>query len=152
MLGKGLNAIIHFFYTRKLVFGLFLMAVLATLSVGVSKLSLNENIFSTLPKGNTYANFFKFIDQENLSNQLIISLDVENLNTEEIDSLSTIFTDSIESYTKDLLYNLVTKRSNAEKEVYNYYYQNLPIFISDDYYSTIENKIKPNSILPNLIH
>lgn len=152
MLGKGLNAIIHFFYTRKLVFGLFLMAVLATLSVGVSKLSLNENIFSTLPKGNTYANFFKFIDQENLSNQLIISLDVENLNTEEIDSLSTIFTDSIESYTKDLLYNLVTKRSDAEKEVYNYYYQNLPVFISDNYYSTIENKIKPDSIRANLIH
>ncbi|PKP45258.1 MAG: hypothetical protein CVT95_09135, partial [Bacteroidetes bacterium HGW-Bacteroidetes-12] len=152
MLGKGINHLINFFYARKYVFWGLLTAIVTVLSYGVSKLSLNENIFSTLPKGNAYANFFKFIDQENLSNQLIISIAVSETAEEEIENLTTIFSDSISTSVQGLINNLVIQRPDVEKEVYAYYHQNFPIFIADAYYESIENKIKKDTIRTSLIH
>lgn len=152
MLGKGINQLIYFLSNRKYVFGLLIIAILSVLSYGASKLSLNENIFSTFPKGNAYANFFKFIDQENLSNQLIISIAVSETAEEEIENLTTIFSDSISTSVQGLISNLVIQRPDVEKEVYAYYHQNFPIFIADAYYESIENKIKKDTIRTSLIH
>lgn len=152
MLGKGINYIINFFCAKKYVFGLFLIAIIAVLSYGVSKLSLNENIFSTLPKGNAYANFFKFIDQENLSNQLIISIAVSETEDKDVEHLATVFSDSISASVQGLIKNLTIKRPDVEKEVYAYYHQNFPVFITDDYYESIENKIKKDSVRLSLIN
>lgn len=151
MLGKGINHIILFLSKQKYIFGLFLVAIIGLLFFGASKLSLNENIFSTLPNGNAYANFFKFIDQENLSNQLVISIDVSDLEDEAIENLTSNFSDSLSTSIKDLVTNLTIKRPDIEKDVYAYYHQNFPIFISDDYYSTIENKIERDTLKANLI-
>lgn len=146
MLNEFICHIIGFFYQRKLFFAITIIFLLGIFIFGASKININENIFSTLPKGTSFSKFSKLIDQGDLSNQLVFSLTVNDNDSEELAVLTATLTDSLNNYAKADLKDIVLVRPNIESKVYNYFYYNFPKFINDDYYQLIENKIQKDSI------
>lgn len=146
MLSKFINNVINFFYKNKIVFALVIFSLLSIFIIGTFKIKINENIFSTLPKGNSFTKFSQLIDQGDLSNQIVFSLKVNDNDVEELNVLTDALTDSINIHAKSYLKDIVVVRPDIEKKVYNYFYYNFPKFIDDDYYRQIENKIQKDTI------
>jgi len=146
MLSKFINNIINFFYNKNLVFTLVIFSLLSIFIIGTSKIKINENIFSTLPKGNSFSKFSQLIDQGNLSNQIVFSLKVNDNDVEELEILTTSLADSLNIHAKSYLKDIVMVRPDIEKKVYHYFYNNFPKYIGDDYYQQIETKIQKDSI------
>ena len=146
MLSKFINNVINFFYKNKIVFALVIFSLLSIFIIGTFKIKINENIFSTLPKGTSFSKFSKLIDHGDLGNQIVFSLKVNNNNSEELVVLTNALADSLNKYAKTELKDVVLVRPNIETEVYNYFYNSFPKFIDDDYYQLIENKIQKDSI------
>ena len=124
MLSKFINNIINFFYNKKLVFTLVIFSLLSIFIIGTSKIKINENIFSTLPKGNSFSKFSQLIDQGNLSNQIVFSLKVNDNDVEELEILTTSLADSLNIHAKSYLKDIVMVRPDIEKKVYHYFYNN----------------------------
>ena len=145
-MGNLLNSFINFFYKKKILFITTIVVLIGVFIFGASKININENIFSTLPKGTSFSKFSKLIDQGDLGNQIVFSLKVNNNDSEELVILTASLADSLNNYAKADLKDIVLVRPNIESKVYNYFYYNFPKFINDDYYQLIENKIRKDSI------
>jgi len=126
---------------------MLLFSFIGLFSIGISKLKIEENIFSVLPKGESFAGFTKLIDNSDLTNQVIVSMQIT---ADDDDLLITSFSDSLNAHTNKLLKNIVVERPDVEQEVYEYFYSNFPIFISDSYYKGITSKIEESSIKETL--
>jgi len=150
MVGVFLNRVIKYFYAQKIIFVVIILALLSLFIVGTLKIDINENIFSTLPKGNSFTKFNKLIDQGDLSNQLIFSVKIKQKDLENIETLTTNFAESLNKYANNYIKNIVIVRPNIEQKIYNYFYNEFPKFISDDYYSFIKSKINKDSISVSL--
>lgn len=143
MLGNTLNHIINFFYVKRFYFIVLLFTSLGIFTLGINKITFNENIFSALPKGNSFSKFTKLIDKGGLSNQVVLSL---NIDSDDFDEITSIISDSLTHYTGNYLKDIIIERPEVERDVYNYFYNNFPIFIDGNYYQNIENKIQKDSI------
>ena len=150
MLPNLINNIIAFFFKKPLAFLIILLIIISVLIFGILKININESVFSILPKGNTFSKFSMLIDQGDLSNQVVFTLDIDGTEDEELISLTSIFSDSLNITTKSYLKNVVLKRPEIESMVFDYFYENFPAFISEDYYMEIESKINKDSINHNL--
>ena len=146
MLGGFLNNIINFFYHKKLVFALVIISLVSIFIFGALKIKVNENIFSTLPKGNSFTKFSQLIDQGDLSNQIVFSIKVNDNDVEQLTNLTATFSDSLNKYVQSYLKDIVVVRPDIEQNVYNYFYYNFPKFIDDADYQQIETKIEKDTI------
>jgi predicted RND superfamily exporter protein len=146
MLSKFINNVINFFYKKRIVFALVILSLLSIFIIGTFKIKINENIFSTLPKGNSFTKFSQLIDQGDLSNQIVFSLKVNDKDVEELEILTNDFSDSLNKHVQSNLKNIVIVRPDIEKKIYNHFYYNFPKFIDDNYYHQIETKIQKDSI------
>ncbi len=144
-----INNSINFFSKRKILFVITLLAVLGVFALGILRINVNESIFSMLPKGNSFEKFSKLIDQGELTNQVVFTLDIENVE-EELIVVAASFSDSLNKYGAEYLKDVKIERPNVETEVFNYFYSNLPAFIDQSYYGFIDGKIHKDSVGPNL--
>lgn len=121
--------------------------VLLFLAIGIQKLKISESIFSTLPKGKSFQTFSNFIENKNISNQVVFSLSVAGKKSEDnFEQLLTSFTDTLTHISGNYLTDIVSIRPDIDQQVYSYFFSNFPYFIDTSYYRYIDAKLSRDSI------
>lgn len=139
--------ITEYLYRNKISFWIGLSLLLLFLTFGVLKININESIFATLPKGENFQSLNTFIENKNISNQVIFSLNVSKENDpEELEEIVQVFHDSLNLLSRPYLKDIVSVRPDIEMQVYDHFYANFPHFISDAYYDVISHKIAHDSV------
>ena len=146
MLSNTINNIITFFTKRSLLFVFVLLVFLGVFSLGILKINVNESIFSMLPKGNSFSQFSKLIDQGELTNQVVFTLDIENIESDKLVELTRVLSDSLNSFSEVYLKDIIIERPDLQNKVFDYFYTNFPAFIDKEYYKNIKHKINRDSI------
>lgn len=112
---------------------------------GVSRLQLDENIYSIFPKGEEFKKFNKVLKENNLNKQIIFSIDAgvdDDLLEERLDSVARIVINNSDG----LIKGFEIFREDQQETVLNYFYTSLPGLLSEKDYRRIEQKIKKDSI------
>ena len=115
--------------------------------IGISRLQISQSIYSTLPKGKSFEQLNKLIENKNITNQVVFSLDVEKISDD--DSIKTAldnFSEALRGTSKKYLTDITPTRPDVEQTVYDYFYNNFPYLIDSAYYHQIDNKLMPDSI------
>ena len=115
------------------------------LGFGIQRLKISQNIFSTLPKDKSFQQFNNFIENRNISNQVVFSIAVSDKN-EDVEIIVNSFSDSLTALSKNYLSEIVSKRPDVEQQVYAYFFTNFPDFIDSSYYNYVDNKLSNDSI------
>ncbi|MBC7862417.1 MAG: 1-acyl-sn-glycerol-3-phosphate acyltransferase, partial [Bacteroidia bacterium] len=146
-LGNFILKIADFLYRKKFLFWTGLALLLVFLGFGIKKVRITESIYSTLPKGESFQSFNNFIENKNISNQVVFSLAVsDTADAEETAGAVGLFADSLAILSKNYLSEIVSVRPDVEQEVYDYFYTNFPEFIDSAYYSKIDQKLIADSV------
>jgi len=132
---------------QKFIFFLCLISLLGVLSYGISRLRINESIFSTLPKGDTFDEFNKLVENKNIINQIVFSVDIDpNISSDDAGTIVETFSDSLKLAAANLIKNIQATRPDIQQDVYNYTYSHFPELIDSTYYNHISDRIRPDSI------
>ncbi len=142
-MGNLFSKIVQFFNKNLLAYLSVLIALLLFISYGVSRLKLDENIYSIFPKGKEFSDFNRVIQDNNLNKQIIFSIDADNeFLMEELDSVSKKLILSSDG----LMKGFVVFREDDQQKVLDYFYRSLPSLLTDDDYEIIEQKLNKDSI------
>ena len=136
--------IIDFFLNKSLLFYVLLTSFIIILGYGITKIQVNESILNTLPKGETFTKLSKFI--ENNNNKIVFSIAIHDMEETEIDTLIFQLETEIKTNAGNLIIDLKGKREDVQTEIFNYYYNNFPLFIDSSYYQSIDSQLSKDSI------
>lgn len=139
-----LTNIIDFFLKKTMLFYVLLISFIVILGFGITKIQVNESILSTLPQGETFTKLSTFV--ENNNNKIVFSIAVQDLDEVEIDTLIIELQNEIKVNAENLIIDIKGKREGIQDEIFNYYYDNFPLFIDSLYYQDIESKLSKDSI------
>jgi 1-acyl-sn-glycerol-3-phosphate acyltransferase len=132
---------------QKTVFFLTLFLIIAVLGFGISRLKITESIFATLPKGKTFEEFNRLVENKSIINQIVFSVNIKSgTDTEDAKTLAEQFADSLQNHTKNYIKNIQALRPNIQQDVYEYTYARFPELIDSSYYAHIAGKTNPDSI------
>jgi len=110
-------------------------------------LKVSESIFSALPKGKSFEQFSKLIENKNIVNQVVFSIKTSGkTDAGEVQQLLDSFGDSLKKVSGNLLTDIATTRPDIEQQVYSYYYSSFPFLIDSSTYKLIDEKIIKDSI------
>jgi 1-acyl-sn-glycerol-3-phosphate acyltransferase len=147
MIGELLLKLNLLLTRNKVVFFIFLVTLTGVLGYGITRLSVTESIFATLPKGESFQEFNKLIENKNIINQIVFSLDYDPESTVDAAVLAQTFADSLKPLASGYIKNIQAVRPDIQQDVYQYSYSNFPQFIDSAYYRYIQQKIYPDSIV-----
>lgn len=147
MIGDLLLRFNKFLSGHKTAFFLSLILLSAVLLSGILRLKVTESIFAALPKGKSFEEFNRLIEQKNIINQVVFSLDVpKDTDSEAARTLAERFSDSLRRYTNGYIRNLQIERPNVQEDLYQYVLAHFPELIDERYYEHISSRIIPDSI------
>lgn len=143
----------HFVYTffqkRKLVFLILILSVCAFLGILASKISLEEDITRFVPSDKNSQSINSILDNLKSKDKLIVHLyssDAQKID-EVIELGDNIHSQLIKqlkpSDYKDITYTI---SDDQRQQVFELFYENLPLFLEEKDYQKIEQSIKPDSI------
>jgi 1-acyl-sn-glycerol-3-phosphate acyltransferase len=147
ILGNFILRITEYLYRNKIIFWIGFSALLLFLVIGIRRVKISESIFATLPKGETFQSLNTFIENKNISNQVVFSLKVsDKKNPEELEQTVQLFTDTLIQLSGNYLTDVISIRPDIDLQVYDYFYNSFPYFIDSTYYKLIDNKLIHDSI------
>ncbi len=114
--------------------------------MGISRLQINQNIFSSLPKGKAFEQFNKLIESKNIANSVVFSVAVNDDDEEDVPALVAEFADTVTNAAGGYLSDIKATRPDVEEQFYKYFIDNLPFLIDTSYYSMVDGKLAPDSI------
>lgn len=150
MIGQLFASIAKAFLRNKLLFGLSFFVLIAVLSWGVSRLKIDNDIYSIFPKGKEFQEFTKIIQENNLNKQLVFSFDSsedEDQNFERLEQLKQ----SLESKFDNQIGNVQIYRLVDQGELIDYLQTVAIGFLEKKDYERIEKQLHPDSIQKRLI-
>ena len=95
MVGGYISKVIAACQKRKALFYSLLFTVIVLLIFGLSRLKINENIFSTFPKGKSFEPLNALLESKNLSNNVLFSLKIAGVEEEDLENIVQSFSDSL---------------------------------------------------------
>lgn len=132
---------------HKVFFYLGLLILIGILGAGVSRLRITESIFATLPKGKTFEEFNRLVENRNLINQIVFSVDVPaEIATDDAAVLADRFADSLRINAKGLIKDIQQSHPDVQEHVYQYTYNRFPVLIDSAYYPYLVKKTTTDSI------
>ena len=147
ILGNFISRITEYLYRNKLLFWTGVVLLLLFLAFGIQRLKISESIYSALPKGKSFEKLNNFIENKNISNQVIFSISVsKSKNEEDLNLLLKSFADTLTSISGNYLVDIVSIRPDIDQQVYAYLFSNFPYLIDTAYYRFIDNKLSHDSI------
>ncbi len=152
MIGEILLKLNLLLSRKKVVFYICLMAVIAVLCHGITRLRVTESIFATLPQGEQFESFSKLIENKNIVNQIVFSLENDSSGT-ALDPAILVenFSDSLKPFTQSYIKNVQGVRPDIQQDVYNYAYAHFPELIDSSYYTYIKQRILPDSVRKSVL-
>ena len=131
--------------TKVVFIGLFLL-FFVWLIFGLTNLKLNQDITESLPKGESFKELNSFLKSSKLNNQLAFSLETNELDADEIELIAEKFTDSLNVSCSSFLNEVKYYNETSEGDFYDYFYQNLNVFISETQLDTLKNRFSEENI------
>ncbi len=150
MVGGYISKVIIVCKKNKALFFFSLLFLLAILAFGVSKLKISENIFSTLPEGDSFEPLNTLLESKNLSNKVVFSIDTGDKEGLDLEELVQHFADSLKGISSQYLFDIESIRPDIDDITYNYFYNNFPILIDSAYYDFIDSKLEKDSIISSV--
>lgn len=148
----------YFFYNlyllltrRKIVLVVFLMILIALIVLTVSNLKINEDYTSIFPRDKDSEKFTFIMKNSSASNKIIICFSsADTANPSKSDSLikyADQFYDTIRLKFAGQIREFKYKTENDEmRSVYDFLYENLPLFLTESDYAKIEQKLSDSAI------
>jgi 1-acyl-sn-glycerol-3-phosphate acyltransferase len=148
----------QFFYSfyklltrRKLFLVFFILLFIGLVSISVSRLKINEDYTSIFPKDQDSEKFNFLLKNSSASNKIIVYFSTtDSTNPAKTDSLikyADAFSDSIrfafEDQIRDMKYVLETEDM---KSVYDFLFENLPLFLDEQDYKIIADKLSDSAV------
>lgn len=147
MIGDLLVRFNKFLSRHKPAFFLSLIILISVLFLGISRLSVTESIFATLPKGKSFEEFNRLIESKNIVNQIVFSINVPAETTsDDAKLLGEAFSDSLTRYTDGYIRAIQIERPFVQEDVYQFVYGNFPHLIDTSYYAHIASRLNADTI------
>jgi 1-acyl-sn-glycerol-3-phosphate acyltransferase len=105
MIGQICARIVEFFLKKRLVFWGSFTLVLTFLSVGVSKLKINEDLYAIFPQGKEFKKFNDIVQKNKLNKQVVFSIKAqedEEITLEKLEELKTDLEKQFSAELKDI--------------------------------------------------
>jgi 1-acyl-sn-glycerol-3-phosphate acyltransferase len=140
---------IHLFVNRRKSLSVFL-AVLMLFIFGffASQIKFEEDITKLIPTSDKADATAKVLRQLNFADKITVIFKLEkNGSEEDLKEMATAFSDSVTKSCKPYITGIQGKidEENIEETI-DFVYQNLPLFLDDNDYASIENKLQKDSI------
>lgn len=146
-----LVTIYRYFQSNRSVLWITVLCAFAVTAWFASKIQLEENINKFIPK-DKQADEINFVLQNlKLTDKLVLTIsntDTASSETESMMQAADMIADSLHTDTyAPLLKDLTCKVSdNLMQQVYNTFYEHLPLFLTETDYQRISNSIQPDSL------
>ena len=145
-MGKFFSNIVSFFIQKPLVFlGVFALVILILIN-GFAKVTLDEDIYSILPKSEQFKKFNNVIKENNLNKQVVFSVNSKNKDIDEVIETMNDLSSQLTSKTKGLIKGITVVREIDEMDILNNFYANFPGTLCDEDYELINTKLNTDSI------
>ena len=113
---------------------------------GVSRLQLDENIYSIFPKGEEFKKFNSVLKENNLNKQIVFSINSDGLDEDELNERLDSVSKIIMVQSNGLVKGFEVFREDQQEKVLNYFYESLPALLSKSDYVQLQQKIRKDSI------
>ncbi|MES2627858.1 MAG: 1-acyl-sn-glycerol-3-phosphate acyltransferase [Bacteroidota bacterium] len=136
--------LLHRFLVKRPVFFVLLLAgILGTLGFGITRLTIDQEIYSILPEGHNFEALNRMVESRELNNKIFFSVTVSG-DDEQLETLTDQLDSSLSTIPQ--LGGVTVRKEDVEAEVYAYYISRFPYLIDSAYYSRISEKLSADSI------
>jgi len=132
---------------RLLVFGLLLLVFIG-LAYTASKLKFEEDITKLIPNSEKSDITNKVLQHVNFADKIIVYLETKNKgNEDDLTQYASTLVDSLNNYKSGYIKTIQGEIANDEiDKTLDFVYQNIPLFLNDDDYNSIEQRLHKDSI------
>jgi 1-acyl-sn-glycerol-3-phosphate acyltransferase len=145
MIGKINARIVEYFLKQKIVFILALSSIVALLVYGTLQLRINQDIYAVFPNNEKYQEFSKVIQKNQLSKQIIFSIEASESDEDTYTALDDIKRKLEETF-RGSIGAIVFQRDVNERQLINYYQRISPIFFTKTDYDSIAKSVTKENI------
>ncbi|MDR5590328.1 MMPL family transporter [Christiangramia sp. SM2212] len=146
---KAFYNIFSYLKNHKIIGFSILLAYTIFISFFAWNINLEEDITKLIPSGEKQQLLKKILKETDFSDKLIVSISAESeeVNPDSLVLYANEFTDILEEDYADYILEIKGKVPEKDiKQIYNFVYGNLPIFLDESDYSEIENRLYRDSI------
>jgi hypothetical protein len=138
----------RFFSARKLVFGISLILIFGFLAFVSYNINFEEDISKLIPTTSENEQLQKVINATNFSDKIIVNISKEDKGaTESITAYAENFLDSITANASIYIKNIQGRvNEDTALEALSFVYDNAPLFLSENDYLSIVQKLSTDSI------
>ncbi|HSP40449.1 MAG TPA: MMPL family transporter [Gillisia sp.] len=114
-----------------------------------SRITLEEDISNLIPAGERQSVIRKVLDNTEFSDKIIVSISsqTETPNPDELTAYAQQFLDSVEKQLPQYINDIQGKvPEEGIREIYNFVYQNLPLFLNESDYNILASRLDRDSI------
>ena len=145
---------LHQFFRRNKVPAIFtLLLFIAGISFLASRITLEEDITSLIPSGEKQELLKKILDQTEFADKIIVTISSTSAepNAEEMVQYAESFLDSVQNQLPEYVENIEGKvPEEGVREIYNFVYENLPLFLTEEDYREISTRLPEDSLQQKL--
>ena len=131
---------LYYFFRKQKALGFLLLALfVVTGGYFATKIQLEEDVTKLIPTGEKQDVLRKVLDHTEFSDKLIIAISSEEKDPEALTQYANQLTDSLHSTISEYFTKIQGKvPEEGILEVYDFVYQNLPLFLNERDYTKIE--------------
>ncbi|SHF94999.1 hypothetical protein SAMN05444483_103353 [Salegentibacter echinorum] len=139
---------LYYFFRRQKTLGFLLLGLfIFGGSYFASKINLEEDITKLVPSGEKQQVLQQVLDHTDFSDKLIIAVSSESKNPDELTAYADKLTDSLNEKLPEYIDKIQGRVPEAGiLEVYDFVYENLPLFLNSKDYCEISNRLENDSI------
>lgn len=143
----------NFLSTHKAIGFLIGLSFLGSVIFLASRITLEEDITSLIPSGERQELLKKVLDQTEFSDKIIVAISSTSAgpNPDELTQYAQQFIDSVNIQLPEFVKNIQGKvPEEGIREIYDFVYENLPLFLNEADYKSIENRLQKDRIQSRL--
>lgn len=145
MFGQLAAKLVQFFIRKKWIFFLLFAGIVVLLVNGLTKIQVEEDIYSIFPKGQEYKEFSEIVANNNLNRQVVFSVDAQDeidKNYDLLDSISEVLKSEFSAELKDI----EVYRTINESDFVSYLQSAAITLLDSSDYLFAEEKLKPTNV------
>ena len=139
----------HFASKRKVFFSVLLLLIIILSVISVSKIKFQEDVRSLIPSDERINKINKVLSQSKFADQIIITFSLKDKDSSNPDALISAAEKVVEQLEKDTIHISSVKFTNNSSEfmdVYNFMYNNIPLYLTESDYEHLEKLLSPEEI------
>ncbi len=145
MFGQFSANIVRFFIQKRLLFFLIFGGIVAFLIFGVTRLKIEEDLYSVFPDGKEYQEFSQILQKNNLNKQVVFAVSAGEDEDQTLEILDQIVSDLEKKFTAELG-DFVVYRTVDEKALIGYLQSSAILHMDTADYNEIDRRLSKDSI------